>query len=207
MLFALLGRVQDYRLFFLASFLVANGLCMWWATYLPFIQDSQAQVPDAILTGATPAQVHHWYQQLDGGQLFMAVLFGIVDLVGIIPSYTLWLGTELRHRPRIPAMACGIPFLGACCDVMESATHLLANLSRLWRSAVSIVPEGGNATVVRAGVWTPSTRWLAIVAMATIGKVLAIVLSILIIAMDAAMNKFGSDSSKQHEKLTGKKKS
>ena len=86
-----------------------------------------APIPDACtkIGGYSPQQSIHWYIALLGkGRIIWYVGFVFVDVMFVIPSYTLWLGSLLVDYRGCPEIVCYLPSITACFDYIETFTHL-----------------------------------------------------------------------------------
>jgi hypothetical protein len=121
-----------------------------------------APVPDGS-AGYTPQQALDWYDGLGPKGRSIYIQSSMIDILLIIPSYVLLLGTQLVVTTDCPEIFCYIPVIAATFDGIETLTHL--------------------AAVVWYGVWSPSIDHLVVASAATQFKFAGIAISLILVVL------------------------
>ena len=129
MLLPLLQSCYTYKWLLLAIVVVFNGLFQSLAGRIPIEIAPNFAVPDMAATGYSPQQALNWYTALGTEGRQVAAYLGMIDLVFIIPSYTLLLGSVLAHqatqKKKYPFLY-HVPVIACLFDWIETITHFLA---------------------------------------------------------------------------------
>jgi hypothetical protein len=161
MIIATFRRLQSYRIYYLAACILSSAIHNWRMKQIPLTLVGDALVPDsAMLTGYTPPQLLSWYDAIGPhGRKIYFQLF-LIDICFIIPSYVLFLGTQLLSMNSatslLPDVLCYLPIATAVFDLIESVTHGLAVVAS----------------------WKPSTLHIIVASAATQFKFLTLALSL-----------------------------
>jgi hypothetical protein len=165
MILSTFRRLVRYRLYFFLFFLISNTACMIRMQSIPVEIVAGAAVPDVVVIGGyTPQQALDWYDDLGPKGRSIYIRWSIIDILFVIPSYVLMMGTQLvLVTTECPEILCYMPVLAATFDGIESLTHL--------------------AAVVWYGVWSPSIHHLVVASAATQFKFAGIGSSLILVAI------------------------
>lgn len=151
---------DKYRWHLFVVLFTANTWFLSLVDTVPVDVVSGYRVPDMASTGYSPEQALGWYYALgEGGRKSFAYM-ALIDLLGIIPSYPLFLGSLLASATTVyplyylPAMTCMF-------DVVETTTHFLA--------------------VTLYDRWTPGSWLLIVASLCTQAKGLTLLISLVLV--------------------------
>jgi hypothetical protein len=171
-------RLEPYKVCFLVAFLISNTMAvvMSQAGILPDIVPG-ISIPDvAFMRGGrilVPSEILAWYSKLEEFDAARRLYFWVtvIDLVAIIPSYTVWMGCEIVNLQGISGILCHIPIWTGLFDILETGTHFMAIQDRYLRHQHL---EGYE-------YWTPPSSLLAAACMATPFKFIGLVVSLILV--------------------------
>jgi hypothetical protein len=125
---------------FVVVFVISNILFMvLMQRFMTMELVKGALVPDAALTGYTPAQALEWYEATGTEGRHMYSRLSLLDLLVIIPSYIFMLGCHLvmssssssspsNNTSNYYESLAYLPTMAAMFDLVESLTHLYSVL-------------------------------------------------------------------------------
>jgi hypothetical protein len=173
MILSTFRRGKPHRLWFLTVLLICQGAFLVIMTRGNISKDivPGARMPDAAFGGYTPEQARAWYKSLDDSAMTTVLFLGLLDIFGIIPSYTLLLGSQLAASG-CPDLLCYVPLWTASFDLIESLTHFSAVLGRYLSN-----PNKNDS------VWSPSSFHLVIASGATQFKAMTLTVTFLLVAL------------------------
>jgi hypothetical protein len=128
-------------------------------------------MPDTAFAGYSPEQSRDWYLRLRQDEHQIVLLLGILDLLGIIPSYVLGGGAQLVHTG-CPRLLCYLPIWTASFDLIESMTTFCT---------VAALHSGTT--------WVPSSFHLLLASTATQFKGVFLAISILLMSWQSIRSK------------------
>lgn len=160
MILSLFHHLKRYRLYFLVVTVASCMVHAWMMTMIPLELVPGAFVPDAAWRGYTPQQALRWYELIGPKARNLYFQMVLVDLLFIIPSYVLLLGSQLVVSDS-PKLLCYFPVITALFDLIETLTHVCA----VWWY----------------GVWSPSVRQLVVASAATQFKYAFLIVSVLLV--------------------------
>jgi hypothetical protein len=198
MILSTFRSLKARRFVLLLCFFICNSTFLWRSQQRFISQEfvPGAPTPDGALYGYTPAQALEWYQRLNGSERKVVIQLGVLDIVGIIPSYTLFLGSQLVAT-NCPDVLCYLPLWTATFDLIESATHLVALASR--HLAITddhdYAPGDDDSSILHSQsliVWTPGIFHLVVASAATQFKMAGLFLSLLLVLIYGIKAQFQS---------------
>ncbi len=169
MIISTFHRLKSHRLLFLSVLLINNTIFVIRSQqgYIPVDIIPGSPLPDTAFFGYTPIEAWIWYEHLEESGRIVVLQLGLLDVLGIIPSYTLLLGSQLVAT-NCPVVLCYIPLWTAIFDLIESVTHFAAVLSR-------------HLGTSDDGCWIPSGFHLIIASSSTQFKISGLALSLLLV--------------------------
>jgi len=182
MILSTFHRLQPFRLYLLIGFLVTECAFLALCAQGHISQEvvPGALVPDMAIMGYSPQEAWKWYGNLNDEGRKAVLQMGLVDIFGIMPSYTLLLGSQLVASG-CPPFLCYLPIWTVTFDLMESGTHFAAVLSRhYWKQEP----------------WTPSGFHLVTASASTQAKMIGTAASVLLIAILEVKARFQKQKSK-----------